>query len=71
LKPPELYYSDNDEYRQYFGDMIEILWLPFSWSNVRELLQSAGFKGLSKNVIVTKKFSDLNEIEGDAADRLI
>jgi len=71
LKPSKLYYSDNDEYKEYFGDMIEILWLPFSWSNVIELLQSAGFKGISENVIVTKKFSDLNEIEGDATDRLI
>lgn len=71
LKPSELCYSDNDEYREYFADMIEILWLPFSWANIRELLQSAGFGRLSENVTVTKKFGDLNEIEGKTTGQLI
>ena len=71
LKPSELYCSDNDEYKKYFGDMVEILWLPFSWPNVRDLLESAGFRKLGENVIVMKKFSDLNEIEGDITNQLI
>lgn len=71
LKTSELYYNDRDEYKEYLGDMIEILWLPFSWSNVRELLHSAGFRRLSENIIVTKKFGDVNEIEGDVTNQLI
>ena len=71
LKPSQLYYSDNDEYKEYFGDMLEILWLPFSWSNVKELLHAAGIRRLGQNITVIKKFGDLNEIEGDATNRLI
>jgi len=71
LKPFQLYFSDNDEYKRYLGDMLEILWLPFSWSNVKEFLQTAGFRRLSQKVTIVKKFGDLNEIEGDATNRLI
>jgi hypothetical protein len=71
LKPSELYYCDNDEYREHFGGKLEILWLPFSWSNVKELLSVAGFKRLSRNVSVSKKFGSLKEIEGDIIRQLI
>lgn len=71
LKPSELYYSDNDEYKEYFEGMLEILWLPFSWSNVKELLRAAGFRRLGQNITVIKKFGDLNEIEGDVTNQLI
>jgi len=71
LKPSELYYSDNDEYKEYFGDVVEILWLPFSWSNVKELLLAAGIRRLSQNITVIRKFGELIEVEGDATNRLI
>jgi hypothetical protein len=71
LKPHEIYYSDNDEYKEYFGDKLEILWLPFSWSNVKELLQAAGFSKLSQHVTIIKKFGSLNEIEGDTTNQMI
>jgi len=71
LKPFELYYSDNDEYKEYFGDKVEILWLQFSWSNIKEFLHAAGFRGLTQNVTVIKKFGKLTEIEGDATLQLI
>lgn len=71
LKPSKLYYSDNDEYKEYFADKLEILWLSFSWSNVKEMLHSAGFRGLSQNITVIKKFGNINELEGDATSQLI
>ena len=71
LTPSELYYSDNDEYKGYFGDKLEILWLPFSWSNVRDLLSAAHFRSISQNITVVKKLGNLNEIEGDAIDQMV
>jgi hypothetical protein len=71
LKPSELYYSDNDEYKEYFGIKLEILWLPSSWSNVKEFLHAAGFRRLSQNTTVIKKFVKLDEIEGDVTLQLI
>jgi len=71
LRPSELYYSDDNEYKEHFGDKLEILWLPFSWSNVKEFLFAAGFKRLSQNITVIKKFGDLKEIEGDITRQLI
>ena len=71
LKPFELHYSDNDEYKEYYGGKLEILWLPFSWSNVKEFLHAAGFIRLSQNITVIKKFGDLNEIEGGITNQLI
>lgn len=71
LKPSQLYFSDNDEFKEYLGEKLEILWLPFSWSNVKEFLQTACFRRLSQKVTIIKKFGDLNEIEGDASNRLI
>ena len=71
LCPSELYYSDDDEYKKYFEAEVEILWLPFYWVNIRNMLQMAGFKNLSQNISVIKKFGDLNEIEGDTTNQLI
>jgi len=71
LKPSDLYYSDNDEYKEYFGGKLEILWLPFSWCNVKDFLFDADFRRLSQNVIVIKKFGNLKEIEGDITHHLI
>jgi len=71
LKPSELYYSDNDEYKEYFGDKLEIIWLPFSWSNVEEFLNAAHFTSISQNITVVKKLGNLNEIEGDAINQMI
>jgi len=71
LKPSELYYSDNDEYKEFFGEKLEILWLPFSWTNIKELLYMGGFRRLSQNITVVKKFANINEIEGDATYQLI
>lgn len=71
LHPSELYYNDNDEYMEYFGKRIEILWLPFSWYNIRHLIQKLAFRSLNKNVSVEKKFGKLYEIEGDKTNYLI
>lgn len=71
LTPSKLYYSDNEEYKNYFGGKIEIFWLPFSWSNIRNILQIAGFKRLDQNITVVKKFGKLNEIDGDVTNQLI
>lgn len=71
LCPSELYYSDDDEYKKCFEAEVEILWLPFSWVNIRNMLQMAGFKNLSQNISIIKKFGDLNEIEGDTTNQLI
>jgi len=68
---PNLYFSDNDEYRQYFGDNVEILWLPFSWINAKHMLQSLGFKRLGQHISISKNFSDLKEVEGDITYQLI
>jgi len=70
-KPSELYYSDNDEYKECFGDKLEILWLPFLWCNVKELLNAANFRSISQNIAVVKKLGNLNEIEGDALNQMI
>jgi hypothetical protein len=71
LSPHELYYSDDDEYKKYFETKVEILWLPFSGVNIKNMLQIAGFKNLSQNISVGKKFGDLNEVEGDTTNQLI
>jgi len=71
LCPSELYYSDNEEYKKYFTTKVEFLWLPFSWNNIKSLLQVAGFKKLSQNISVIKKFDNLNEIEGDLTNQFI
>lgn len=71
LKPSDLYYVDKDEYKEYFGDRLEILWLPFSWSNIKELLNAANFRGISQDVTVIKKLGNLNEIEGGAIDQMV
>jgi len=71
LYPSELYYSDDDEYKKCFETKVEILWLPFSWVNIRNMLQIVGFKNLSQNISVIKKFGNLNEIEGDTTNQLI
>jgi hypothetical protein len=70
LKPSQLYYADNDEYKEYFGNGLEILWLPFSWSNVKELLNTASFRRISQDVTVIKKLGNLNEIEGDTINQM-
>lgn len=71
LCPIDLYYNDNDEYKKYFEAKIEILWLPFSWVNIKDFLRVAGFKKLSQNISINKKFNNLSEIEGDTLTRLI
>ena len=70
LKPSEIYYNDNDEYKEYFVDL-EIMWLDFSWSNVKEFLHAAGFLSLGQHVTVVKKFYNIIEIEGDITNQLI
>lgn len=47
------------------------MWLPFSCVNIKNMLQIAGFKNLSQDISVVKKFGDLNEIEGDTTNQLI
>ena len=71
LSPHELYYGDDDEYKKYFETKVKILWLPFSWVNIKNMLQIAGFKNLSQNISVGKKFGDLNEVEGGTTNQLI
>jgi len=69
--PSELYYNDNEEYEDYFGAEVDVLHLPFSWNNIRNMLQAGGFRSLSQNTSVVKKFGDLNEVEGDTVSQLI
>jgi hypothetical protein len=71
LCPSELYYSDEEEYKKYFETKVEIIWLPFSCVNIANMLQIAGFKNLSQDISVVKKFGDLNEMEGDKTNQLI
>lgn len=65
LCPSELYFIDNNEYKEYFGEKIELLWLPFLWINIRHMLQVAGFKRLGKDISVVKKIGSITEVEGD------
>jgi len=69
--PSGLYYSDNEEYKSYFGAKVELLWLPFSWVNIKDMLQVASFNNLSQNISAIKKFDNLSEIEGDTTKQLI
>lgn len=69
--PSKLYYSDSDEYKEHFGDKLEILWLPFSWFNAKEFLNAASFRSIGQNISIVKKLGNLNEIEGDAISQLI
>ncbi|MBU4502159.1 MAG: DUF3883 domain-containing protein [Nanoarchaeota archaeon] len=71
LSPSELYFSDNNEYKKYFGTKVEILWLPFSWVNIRNMLLIAGFRSLTRNVSVTKKIEDLKEIDGETTNQIV
>lgn len=71
LSPPELYFSDNNEYKKYFGTKIEILWLPFSWVNIRNMLLIAEFRSLTRNVSVIKKIEDLKEIDGETTNQIV
>lgn len=71
LRPSELYYDDFEEYKIYFGAEVEILYLPYTWNNIRTMLQVAGFESLQQNTSVVKRFGDLNEIEGDTVGQLI
>jgi hypothetical protein len=71
LSPNKLYYCDNDEYKEFFAEKVEILWLPFSYVNVKEFLNVAGFKRLSRDISVIKKFEHISEIESETANQLI
>jgi hypothetical protein len=71
LSPSSLYYGDNEEYKRLFGANVETILLPFHWDNVKEMLRIGGFKRLSENISVAKRFGSLNEIEGDISGQLI
>lgn len=71
LSPPQLYFSDDEEYRDYFKTKVNILWLPCSWANLKNMLCAAGFNNISDNISVTKKFGPLIEIDGDTTSQLI
>ena len=71
LHPTKLYYNDNDEYRELFKKEIEILWLPFSWLNIRYFIQTIPFRSLNQSVTVEKRIGRLTEIEGDKTNYLI
>lgn len=71
LPPPHLHFSDNDEYRDYFKAKVNVLWLPCSWANLKNMLKAAGFNCISKNVLVVKRFGPLAEIEGDSTNQIV
>jgi hypothetical protein len=71
LSPGQLFYSDDDELRSFFGEQIDILWIPFSWGKIKNLISAFGFKSLDPSTTVIKKFGVLNEIEGDLNSQLI
>jgi hypothetical protein len=71
LTPSKLFFNDNDEYKECFEDKVEILWLPYSWDNIKSLLKIASFKKLSENICVIKRLGRPEEIEGSASSQLI
>ena len=70
LLPSTLYYCDVEEYKRLFGNAVEIIWLPFHWDNIKDMLREGGFRKLSENIFISKRFGNLNEIEGDLAYQL-
>jgi hypothetical protein len=71
LPPSVLYYCDVEEYKRLFGDAVEIIWLPFHWDNVKNMLDGGGFHRLGENVYISKRFDTLSEIEGDLSYQFI
>jgi hypothetical protein len=71
LPPSGLHYCDVEEYKRLFGDAIEIIWLPFHWDNIKNMLDEGGFHRLGENVSISKRFETLNEIEGDLSYQFI
>ena len=68
--PSKLYYCDNEEYEKLFSGNVEIIWLPFHWENIKEMLNGGGFRRLSESVTVIKKLGTLSVIEGDSLSQL-
>jgi len=71
LPPSALYYSDGEEFRKLFGDAVEIIWLPFHWHNIENMLREGGFQRLGQKVSLSKKFGHLYEIEGGLTNQFI
>jgi hypothetical protein len=71
LQPSEVYFSDDDQLSGYFAGKLAFLWLPFHWSNVKNMLSVGGFKQLSRHVSVVKNMDGLDELEGGEVKRLL
>jgi len=71
LNPSGLFFNDNDEYGDRFGDKLEILWLPFSWDNIEQLIKAANIGRLSTMVTIHKKLGRLDEIEGSETQQIL
>jgi hypothetical protein len=51
--------------------VVEIIWLPFHWDNIKNMLDEGGFHRLGEYVSISKQFETLNEIEGDLSNQFI
>lgn len=70
LAPSRLYYSDDDELSEYFKSGVEILWLPCSWVNLKNMLARGNFNRLSGSISIGKKFGRLTEMDGESIGEL-
>jgi len=69
--PAQLFYNDDNEIKNFFVGKIDILWLPFQWAKIKDMIKVFGFKSLRKNTKIKKYFKDLRELEGDLNNQLI
>lgn len=70
LPPSKLYYTDDNELSDYFKSDVEVIWLPCSWVNLENMLTVAGFNRLSDSISITKRFGQLNEMDGESVSEL-
>ncbi len=70
--PPlsKLYFNDDEEFGDYFKNEIEILWLPYSWTNLEKMLTLGNFNRLSAFIQIKKRLGLLNEVDGESNERL-
>lgn len=71
LPPADLYFDDDGQYWQIFGNQVDWLWLPFSWTNVAQFLYTAGFRPVSRDVRIDKRIEEVREVDGDVATRVV
>ena len=65
-----LYYIDDPDLYNNFKNIIELLWLPYSWNNLQRMLTVGGFQPISEYIHIKKRLGKLSEVDGENTEKI-